>query len=408
MQTIHGIIPTDDGQYLMVSLHAAKTNGPRVTVKKWTCHNRARTMFLLHRGVVCGIPSFWKSGKSRVPDTTLIAEKAGKFFTPCTSRTTYDIHLNALADNCIASVPDEAFLCTVPLYLGDPSIKSFVSVYPLPAHYKIGVVIDRELVAVFEIAPGPPDVLEAHVGRIKRYCAQTCPLLPFPEYVYILGKENNLKSAHTLNIIAGNYEFRTYEEIRALGVALVQYTGIVPEFSGPSVKSAVRMPRTLLYAASVLLVLAALLFTGVPLIADKLTEIKIDTYGSQFRSTISNNKEIKDLLVKDEALAKSILQFRDQSSAQTNWAQFLHTLGMQRPEGLYLEMLGSEAVKGSPGTARIAVSGWARSEKLVADFIAHLQRNSCISNISLSSLEKNEKKPDLCDFKIVCILKISI
>jgi Tfp pilus assembly protein PilN len=81
---------------------------------------------------------------------------------------------------------------------------------------------------------------------------------------------------------------------------------------------------------------------------------------------------------------------------------------MQRPEGLYFEMLGSEPVKGPPGFVRIAVSGWARSEKLVADFIEHLQKDNSISNISLSSLEKNEKKTNLCDFKIICILKTNL
>jgi Tfp pilus assembly protein PilN len=412
MQTIHGIIPTDDGQYLMVSLGNAKTGEPRIGVKKWNCHDRVRTTLLLHRGVVVGLPSFWKSEKSRVPDNSLLAEDACKFFTPCTSRATGDIHWETLAGNCIASVPDDAFLCTIPLYMGDQSINSFVSVFPLPAHNKIGIVVDKELVAVFDMAPCLPDALEAQIGRIRQYCKRTRPLLPFPEYIYALGKENAFKNAHfsihPLTTIVGNHDCTSYEEIRALGAALVHSVGIVPKFSGPSAKSSVRMPRTMLYAASVLSVLVAFIVTGVPLIADKITEIKIHAYESRFRSAILNDKEIKDLLAENEAAAKAILQFRDKSSARTNWAPFLHALGTQRPEGLYFEMLGSEPVKSSPGSLRIAVSGWARNEKLVADFIAHLQKDRHISNISLSSLEKNEKKTDICDFKILCILKTNI
>ena len=412
MQTTHGIIPTDDGQYLMVSLGNAKTGVPRIRVIKWNCHDRIKTMLLLNRGIVCGLPSFWKSQNSRIPDTMLVAEEPGKYFAPCTSQTTSDIHRGTLANNSISSVPDDAFLCTVPLYLGDKSIHSFVSVYPLLEYYKIGIIVNKELVAVFEMAPCTSDAMEAHVVRIRRYVARTCPLLPFPEHIYELGKGNVLKSAHfsihPLNIIVGNYECTAYEEIRALGAALAHNEGTVPEFSGPSQKSAMRMPRTLLYAGSVLIVLVALLLTGVPLLADMLTEIKIKAYESQFRSTISNNKEIKDLLAENEASAKAILQFRDKSSAHTNWAPFLRTLGMQRPEGLYFEMLGSEPVKGPPGFVRIAVSGWARKEKLVADFIEHLQKDNSISNISLSSLEKNEKKTNLCDFKIICILKTNL
>jgi Tfp pilus assembly protein PilN len=414
MQTTHGIVPTDDGQYLMVSLQTAKTGAPRIAVKRWNCHDRIRTMLLLHRGIVCGVSSFWKSPNSQAPGNALAAEKAGAFFTPCTPRTTADIHLETLAGNCIALVPDDAFLCTVPLCFGDKSVHSFISVFPLPSHYKIGLVINRELVAVFDMAPCTSDALEAYVGRIQRYCARTRPLLPFPEHLYVLGNETGLKtgqfSLHPLNPIVGNHECKTYDEIRALGVALARTTcvGNVPEFPLSLAKSAVRLPRTLLYAASVLIVAVTLLLTGVSLVANKLTEFKINAYASQFQSTISNNKEIKDLFAENGALARMILQFRDKSSAKTNWAPFLHALGAQRPEGLYLEMLGSEPVKGSSGSARIAVSGWARSEKLVADFIARLQRDDRISNISLSSMEKNEKKTNLCDFKIVCILKTSM
>ena len=411
MQTTHGIVPTDDGQYLMVSLQASETGAPRIAVKRWNCHDRIRTMLLLHRGIVCGVSSFWKSPNSRVPENTLAAEKAGAFFTPLTPRTTADIHLETLAGNCVALVPNDAFLCTVPLYFGDKSVHSFVSVFPLPSHYKIGLVINRELVAVFDMAPCAPDSLEAHVGRISRYWARTFAHMPFPEHMYALGDETSLKtgqfSLQHLNITAGNYECATYDEIRALGVALARTTSVgnVPEFPLSSAKSAVRLPRTLLYAASVLMVIIALLLTGVSLVANKLTEFKINAYALQFQSAISNNKEIKDLFAENGALATMILQFRDKSSAKTNWAPFLHALGAQRPEGLYLEMLGSEPVKGSSGSARIAVSGWARSEKLVADFIARLQKDDRISNILLSSLEKNEKKTTLCDFKIVCVLK---
>ena len=415
MQTTHGIVPTDDGQYLMVSLQAPKTGAPRIAVKRWNCHDRIRTMLLLHRGIVCGVSSFWKSPKSQAPENTLAAEKAGTFFTalalPEQPPTSIWKHWRAIASHWSPTTHFSArFLFTLEISRSH----SFISVFPLPSHYKIGLVINRELVAVFDMAPCTPEALEAHVGRISRYWARTFPPLPFPEHMYALGNETGLKtgqfSLHHLNIIAGNYECKTYDEIRALGVALARTTSVgnVPEFPLSSAKSAVRLPRTLFYAASVLIVIIALLLTGASLIANKLTESKINAYASQFQSTISNNKEIKDLLAENGVLAKEILQFRDKSSGQTNWALFLHALGTQRPEGLYFEMLGSEPVKGSSGSARIAVSGWARSEKLVADFIARLQKDDRISNISLSSLEKNEKKTNLCDFKIVCILKTSM
>lgn len=411
MKTIHGIIPTDDGQYLMVSLRAEETCIPRITVKQWNCHNKIRTMFLLHRGIICGVPSFWKSQKSRVPDTTLTAENAGKFFAPCASPTTSDIHQKALRNNCIAMVPDDAFLCTVPLYLGDHSVHSFVSVFALPQHYKIGIVINKELVAVFEMAPGTPDALEVHIGRIQRYFAQTCPLLAFPEHVYAMGSESNVNSTHfslhPLNIIAGKHEFKTFDEIKALGVALTQTTGGVTAFSGPTPESPFRFMRSILYVVSAGVMACAITLTCVLFLLNIFTKWEVGANESRYLSIISNNREIKDLLSQNQSTVKSILRLQAKPSAQTRWGPFLHLLGMERPDGLFFEMLGSEPVKGVPGAVRVAFSGWAKSEKLVTDLISQIQKNNYVSDISLSSLEKNEKNATLCNFKILCTLTIT-
>ena len=409
MQTFYGIVASSSGQYTMASLEIEKNAVVSCSIRRWNCDDKIKTALLLHRGVACGLPSTWKSKKSYAAQDTRTTEGTDKSFLPCVSRADYDFHQATLQNNCVAIVPDDAFLSAVPLFIADPSIHSFISVYPLKTHFEIGITIDRELIAVFKMSPGFPNSLEGHLRRIQFYFSNL-HMPSFPEHVYLIGEtecSSDLFSLHPLSVTIAGKKFENDDEIRALGVALNQGVGIVPKFSGPGARSDLRYVRTGLYAASMALVTIAVIFAGAGLVANKRAALKISAYESRYQTTISKNRNVRNLLNENDALAKAILGFSNKNAAKTEWAAFLAQLGSQRPNGLYCELLGSEPVKGAPGSMRIAVSGWARSEKLAADFIARLQKNNRISNITLSSMEKNAKKPDICDFKILCILKIA-
>jgi hypothetical protein len=410
MQTNYGIVPTANGQYTLVTLTTDKHGVSCACVKRWNCDDSIKTALLLHRGVWCGLPAQWKSMKSRLAEHMRITETIGKAFSPGVLNADLIFHQTALKKNCTAVIADDAFLCTAPLFM-DPLIHSFITLYPRTTHCEVGITIGKELVAVFKMSPCSHQALEGHVRRIKEYFLRTCPHLRFPEQEYLLTGEVDISNAPLnscpLKLRIGDREFTNDDEIRALGAALAQKTGGVPEISGPSAASDLRLARTGLYAASVAVAITALLIAGLFFTAGKLTAMKLKSEESRFRSTLTNNKDLKDLLTENEALAKTILRLSEKSTAKTSWGQFLNLLGAQRPDGLYFELLGSEPIKGSSGMVRIAVSGWARNQKLAADFIARLQKADCISNITLSSMEKNDKKPNICNFKILCILKIA-
>jgi hypothetical protein len=410
MQTFYGIAPSSSGHYTMASLRIENNAIVNCSIKHWNCDDKIKTALLLHRGVVCGLPSTWKSIKSYTSQDTRTAEGTDKTFLPYVARADYDFHQATLQNNCIAMVPDDVFLSTVPLFTADPSIHSFISVYPQKTHFEIGITIDRELIAVFKMSPGSPNALEGHLRRIQLYFSCAHPPLAFPDHVYLIGGaglSSDMFSFHPLSVTIAGKKFENDDEIRALGVALNQGVGTVPRFSGPGARSDLRYVRTGLYAASMALVTTAVLFAGAAVVANKRATLKINAYESRYQTTISNNGNVRNLLNENDSLARAILRFSNKNAAKTEWGAFLAQLGSQRPDGLYCELLGSEPIKGSPGSMRIAVSGWARSEKLAADFIARLQKNNRISNITLSSMEKNAKKPDICDFKILCILKIA-
>jgi hypothetical protein len=410
MQTFYGIVASSSGQYTMASIKIEKNAVVNCSIKHWNCDDKIKTALLLHRGVVCGLPSTWKSKKSYASQDTRTAEGTDKSFLPSVARADYDFHQTTLQNNCIAIVPDDAFLSALPLSIADPLIHSFISVYPQKTHFEIGITIDRELIAVFKMSPGSPNALEGHLRRIQLYFSCVRPPLSFPDHIYLIGKIEHSSdfSLHSLSVTIAGKKFENDDEIRALGVALSQGVGtIVPRFSGPKARSDLRYARTGLYAASMALVIAAVIFTGAGMVANRRATLKISAYESHYQTTISNNRNVRNLLNENDTLAKAILRSSNKNAAKTEWGAFLAQLGSQRPSGLYCELLGSEPIKGSPGSMRIAVSGWARSEKLAADFIARLQKNNRISNITLSSMEKNAKKPDICDFKILCILKIA-
>jgi lipid-binding SYLF domain-containing protein len=82
----------------------------------------------------------------------------------------------------------------------------------------------------------------------------------------------------------------------------------------------------------------------------------------------------------------------------------LQAFGTIRPDGLFLEMLGSDGSAAS-GKVSVAFSGWAYNESQVTGFIASLQKSGLYSGVSLSSLERNESS-NVSTFRITCTLKL--
>lgn len=412
MQTLHGIAPTDDGRYVMVSLRKKKSGVVHYSVRRWGLHDKIRTALLLHRGVYCGMPSFWQPAGAPAQEEKLLgAAGVNHRFRPSAGRLQARMHEETFADNLLALVPDDAFLCSIPLFYGDLSLHSFFTAYRANDFWVIGVIINKELRAVFKMAPGTVDALEAHLGRIKRSWKNAAPNEPLPEHVYVLNLDATPRCdeffMHPLRVSAGKKVFAE-EELRALGCALAGNAGGVGFFPGAPSDGVVRIVRTAALAGGAVVLMLAALATLLPAALSGNVQLKVRSSEARYRTIITNNLELKTLCDRNDSLARTILQLQKKSSRQTQWGRFLDALGESRPVDLYFDKLGSEPAAGSASKVRIAISGSAKSETLVTDFMTRLQKSGTVSNVSLSFLEKNEKNATICNFRIICLMNITV
>ena len=410
-----GIIPNENGRYVMVSLWG-ESKQSRIAIRRWNIGDKLQSLRLLHRGVHCGIPSFWKSAASHTATDILSADSPDSAFTPWADRMTASFHIESLSDNLLALVPEDVYLSTVPLFCGDAALHSFISVHILAgdhdrlAYLKIGIIINTTLIAVYALAPGNETALESHLARIQRYFARAFPRIAFPNYVYMFDGGHAFSSDHfifhSLEVKIGNRTVREADELRALGCALAQRMGGAPVFSGPACGGAIRRFRAAAWTASAALVLITALAICAPAIMNFFLGKKIQIYELRSRSVIMSDPRIKAAITRNQTLGTSIIRLSAKAGDQTQWGFFLQSLGALRPEGLYFEKLGSEAAGASFNAVRIAIAGSAQNETMVTDLISQLQKTGIISNISLTSMEKNKDKPTICDFKIICTLKV--
>jgi Tfp pilus assembly protein PilN len=410
MPLLSGIVATEDGRFVMASLRKKKSGAYHCSINRWSMRNKIRTIFLFNRSVCCGVPSFWQPATSIIPGNRISAGADGDFFRPIANTIDADLQKNALSNNISALVPDNTFLCEVPLLFADRPQSSFISVYFAKNGVSIGVVIDKKLVVVFNMAAEKITLLESHLGRIKRYWAKVYPTGAFPEHVYIINSKDKFEfqdfSIHHIAIKFGDMTLNADEEIRALGCALSGQTGNIPAFQISSIDYLSRVLRSAIIIGSAAIILISALFTLTPAILFKITETRLHYLEAKYRSGIMENREIRDLAGRNDSLAKDILSLQAKFSKQTRWSGFLETIGKNRPNGLFLEKLGSEPVASSSSKIRIAISGSAENETLVTDFIARLQKDELVSGVSLSFLEKNEKNKKICNFRIICLINI--
>jgi hypothetical protein len=410
-----GIVPNENGRYVMVS-HWGEPKHSRITIRRWNIGDKLQSLRLLHRGVYCGIPSFWKSAASHTTKDILSADSPDSALTPWADAVTASVHTEGLSDNLVALIPEDTYLCTVPLLYGDASLRSFISVHAIAAdhdrtaYFKIGIIISATLIAVYGVAPGSEKSLESHFARIQRYFTRAFPHIAFPRHAYTFN--GDLPSSfdhfifHSLKVTIGHRTVHEADELKALGCALAQRVGGAPIFSGSSNGGAIRRLRAAAWIASAAIILITALGVCAPACINFFLEKKIATLELQRRSVIMSDPRIKAAITRNQTLGASIIRLSAKAGDQTQWGRFLQSLGALRPEGLYIEKLGSEAAGASPGAVRIAIAGAAQNETMVTDLISQLQKTGFVSNLSLTSMEKNKTKPTICDFKIICTLKI--
>jgi Tfp pilus assembly protein PilN len=367
---------------------------------EWPSINLPQNALLLSRSVLCGISAHWQ------PLTESSQEYPGSLLYPRTNESASLACEQLLAANCAGMVPDDAFLCTLPLALGETKAGkagSFISVFKEAAFYKIGVTLDESLCAVFNLAPVQPGMLESHLGRISRFFQRLRPDLVFPTQVFCLGfsaPDMPPYAITTLDSVPGDKQ-----TMLAAGVALAHVAGQVPALRPATPRYALRRVRAALYGASAACMLVTLLACAAFPLAHFFLAADRDSGKARYQALLNANADIREMTSASEALAHKIIDEQAITLKQTRWTQVLQFLGDSRPAGLWFDMLGSETLNGQTGTARLAFSGWADNESKITSFISLLQKSGLAADVSLTSLDRDAAK-NVFLFRIVCTAKL--
>jgi Tfp pilus assembly protein PilN len=408
MQRAYGITHTKDGTFVGTSLRRDAVAWKVQRVKTWMPDKWVHTVLLLHRGVHCGTPAHWRSKLSPAENGGHVEATGDGLFAACTFGDHVDLVQQRLAPNLLGVVPDDAFLATVPLSMSADPVNSFVSIHAVDSAYRIGVVLDRQLTAVFLLAPGIPSALESHLGRIERYIRRALPESPFPRRVYVISPDAEL-SVDGFECERVWIDGATDEDaLRSAGAALVAVAGAaVPRFTEITAAARFRAVRTGLCAAAASLALGLLLAGGVAFAASMWYSRQIAAYDVKQKQLLATSTELQALLADNQKLSKRILDIEGMLSHQTTWARFLQAIADHRSSGLFIQRLGSASTSDMAATADVGLGGWASEERAITDFITNLQSMKFLSKVQLGVIERDTEHSNLFRFKLTCTLKLA-
>lgn len=400
MKKLTGIAVSADGYYVSATMSESGGKWKLSGTSRWVINNRNRNALLMDKSVCLGIESRWV--RSLPGEGSPYSTADGDYLSACTLPAHHQFHADLLDNNLFGIYPDDAFLCTLPLHLLEKSEDSFLSIFRDGKFYIIGLIRNRRLAAVFRLSDSSD--LQPFIARIERYWTTFERGIPFPRTVYIFN-EQTIYPGDQFSIQQIKTPSDDISIIRAAGLAFCHIGTPVPSFSGPSAGLRFRKIRKAAVLISCALFLFPLLTAAVLFFMNHNTSAQINKCKSEYNSIIANNTEIKDLLKSGETLAKKHLRLQSLATQPTQWGKLLHYLGSKRPVGLFFERFGSEPVPGQKNQFRAALTGWAESETIVTEMIKRLNSPHFITNVSLASLERDEKLKDYCRFKILCTLK---
>ncbi|NLG19236.1 MAG: hypothetical protein GX556_18075 [Fibrobacter sp.] len=401
MKKFSGIAATPDGFYVSATLNDAGGNWKLTGTSKWQIYNKQKSALLLDKSVCLGIESKWV--RTFPKESGPWCSASGEYFTACTQPAHHQLHAEILDNNINGIFPDDAFLCTLPLNLLKDPEDSFISVYQKENDCRIGITLNRKLTAVFHASQSDFSNLQYLVARIERYWITLNTGMPFPDTIYTFNRQK-IFSDGQFSVRSINTLSEDPSVIKAIGAAFCHTGNNVPAFSGPSSGIKFRKIRKAALITSLILVAVPLISFAVLFSLNQSTISRVKKCKADYNNIIANNTEIKELLKSGESLAKKHIRLQRIATNQTDWGRFLYHLGSSRPDGLFFERLGSEPMPGDAEKVRIALSGWAGSETIVTEMIKKLSVPGFITNVSLSSLERDEKQKDYCRFKVICTL----
>jgi hypothetical protein len=418
MKKLYGIVRTELNKYCMASLCFNGNKTWSVSkISQWESHNYLKCQSLLNKGVYLGIASWWRPENSEIPhDDIIFAENNADFnntalyhnnFNVIANTLDFSVHLENLHNNILGVVPEDTYLTTLPLHFYKEPGNNFVTIYGNGDFYTFGITIKRNLIAVFRLAPCDPQKLAGFLQRIEGYWQTSISGASFPSKIITLG-DPQYTSDESFTVPAKRIEntFIDEYEMKAAGAALTGIEDNVPFFSRGTPEALFRKGRAIIYGLSVGIIILSIFFSGIVFGLDLWFKNRKIKFENEYQKIIVNNEEIKKLIDRSNELAETIIRLENTFSRQTIWGKFFHSIGEARPKGLFFERFGTaEPAKERKEGVSVAISGWTAEEKNVTVFISKLQDLPYVTQITLSSLERNKKST--YEFNIKCTLLLN-
>ncbi|HMA65772.1 MAG: PilN domain-containing protein, partial [Fibrobacterota bacterium] len=281
---------------------------------------------------------------------------------------------------------------------------SFVTVAWDGDVYKVGVIIQLQLVAVFSVAASDNRQINGFLSRIYRYWATLDIDKRYPGTTVLLNSPDVTIFDEQESIVHLSFYPEDVAVAKAAGVALCEIEDGVPAFCKETPECKVRKVRSGFVLSSVAMVCISLLVFVSVAATNLYLKSQIESAKNVYNKEIEQNKEIRELFKNGTQLAQQIASLDSTGAKRSSWAKLLHYIGSNRPTGLFVDKLGTDKSE-KTGEYRVAIAGWAGNEIAVTEMMKRLNGAPVVANAVLQSMQRDPKKNNYIVFKIVCLLK---
>ncbi|MFW5775209.1 MAG: PilN domain-containing protein [Chitinivibrionales bacterium] len=397
-----GMIHSSEDGYVCAQLQKQKNRWVVHRVRRYPGGSSVKQLPLLKSWMFLGLSTRWQACGHVDEETWTAAETAENGFTPTVLSVELGMHLSRLQFNLAGITTDDLFLATIPLEYEKVTESSFLSVYKSADGYLVGVTIEKRLCAVFRFIPDSVPV-QSHIGRVQRFWSAKTGT-DFPQTVCYIGFDNDMASEDEGIVVPVDRWGEGEDDLRACGLALAHTIGDrVPLIHGQTISAGMLRMRNRAALSAAALILLACISLLIPYGLASHYEKRVTHYKNEYQKILKNNREIRDRFDYNKKIAGRIQTLQTLFTRQTAWSRLLSVLSTAGPDGLYLDKLGSQDSKTTPATL-LAFSGWAPSESVVTRFISTLTNEPYISDVQLSSIQRDSKRKSITRFKIQCLL----
>jgi hypothetical protein len=401
---LYGIVPAPDGSFVQVMISETKGVWKVDSVLRRDVNDTIRNILLLDKKISLGIQAHWVH--KDVPDyiALMSAHTSIGDFDACTHSTDYNLYSETVKSNLSGVYPDDAYLCTLPIHLAPRIDHSFVSVARDGDIYKVGIIIQLQLVAVFSVAAVDNRQLNGFLSRIQRYWTTLDIDKKYPGTIVLLNSPDIIINDEDESVLHLSFYPEDIDVVKAAGVALCEIEDGVPAFSNETPECKVRKVRSGFVVSSVVVLCISLLVFIIVTAANLYLKAQIESGKKVYNTKIEQNREIRELFKHGAQLSQQIASLDSAGTKRSSWAKLLQYIGSNRPAGLFIDKLGTDKSE-KTGEFRVAITGWAGNEIAVTEMIKRLNGSPVVANAVLQSMLQDPKKNNYFIFKIICQLK---